>query len=111
LREYRLGVKEGALYEQGNKNDHSGTVFSLQHGTVSAVKRVKFVSDRISLLLRGHWCNIIVLNVPVPCEEKTDDSMEWYQCCRLKPATQIPLEPNHTETPTHIEPRTTRPMW
>ena len=30
---------------------------------------------------------------------------------RLQPATLIPLEPNHTETPTHIEPRTIRPMW
>jgi len=30
---------------------------------------------------------------------------------RLKPATRIPLQLNHTETPTHIEPRTTRPMW
>ena len=27
----------------------------------------------------------------------------WYPCCRLKP--------NYTETPTHIEPRTIRPMW
>jgi len=26
-------------------------------------------------------------------------------------ATQIPLQPNHTKTPTHIEPRTIRPMW
>jgi len=30
---------------------------------------------------------------------------------RLKPATWIPLQPNHTETPTHIEPKTIRPMW
>ena len=29
----------------------------------------------------------------------------------LQPATRIPLQPNHTETPTHIEPRTIRPMW
>ena len=29
----------------------------------------------------------------------------------LKPATRIPLQPNHTETPTYIEPRTIRPMW
>jgi len=29
----------------------------------------------------------------------------------LQPATQIPLQHNHTETPTHIEPRTIRPMW
>jgi len=21
--------------------------------------------------------------------------LEWYPCCRLKPATQIPLQPNH----------------
>jgi len=41
--------------------------------------------------------------------------LEWYPCCRLKqvvlqPATRIPLQPNHTETPTHIEPRTIRRM-
>jgi len=29
----------------------------------------------------------------------------------LQPATRIPLQPNHTETPTHIEPRTIQPMW
>jgi len=29
----------------------------------------------------------------------------------LQPATRKPLQPNHTETPTHIEPRTIRPMW
>jgi len=29
----------------------------------------------------------------------------------LQPATRIPLRPNHTETPTHIKPRTIRPMW
>jgi len=32
-------------------------------------------------------------------------------CCKLQPATRIPLQPNHTETPTHIEPRTIRPIW
>ena len=29
----------------------------------------------------------------------------------IKPAKRIPLQPNHTETPSHIEPRTIRPMW
>jgi len=24
--------------------------------------------------------------------------LEWYPCCRLQPATRIPLQPNHTET-------------
>jgi hypothetical protein len=35
---------------------------------------VKFVSDRMSyIILRGRWCNIIVLNVHAPCEDKGDD--------------------------------------
>jgi hypothetical protein len=25
------------------------------------------------MILRGHWCNIIVLNVHAPCEDKNDD--------------------------------------
>jgi hypothetical protein len=25
------------------------------------------------IILRGHWCNIIVLNVHTPCEDKSDD--------------------------------------
>jgi hypothetical protein len=36
---------------------------------------------------------------------------EWYPCCRLQPATQTPPQPDHTETPTHMDPRTIRPMW
>jgi len=33
----------------------------------------------------------------------------WYPCGRLKPATRIPHQPSHTETPTHIETRTHNP--
>ena len=41
----------------------------------SAVKRVEFVSDRVSYkVLRGRWFNIIVLNVHAPSEEKSDES-------------------------------------
>jgi hypothetical protein len=37
------------------------------------VRRVKFVNNRMSyIILTGHWCNIM-LNVHVPCEEKSDD--------------------------------------
>ena len=33
--------------------------------------------------------------------------LEWYPCCRLlQPATRIPLQTSHTETPTHMETRT-----
>jgi hypothetical protein len=36
----------------------------------SAVKRVKSVSDRMSyIILRGHWCHVIVLNIHAPREE------------------------------------------
>jgi hypothetical protein len=34
---------------------------------ISAVKRVEFVSDKVShIILRGRWCHIIVLNVHAP---------------------------------------------
>jgi len=46
---------------------------------VSAVKRVEFVRDRMSyIVLRGRQCNIIVLNVYVPSEEKSDDSNDSF---------------------------------
>jgi hypothetical protein len=41
---------------------------------MSAVRRVEFVSDRMSyIILRGRWCYIIVLNVHAPTEHKSDD--------------------------------------
>jgi hypothetical protein len=41
---------------------------------ISVVRRVEFVSDRMPyIILRGHWCNIVVLNVHVPCEDKNND--------------------------------------
>ena len=46
---------------------------------MSAVKRVEFVSDWVScIVLRGHWCNIIVLNVHAPSEGKNDDSKDSF---------------------------------
>jgi hypothetical protein len=40
---------------------------------ISAVRVVEFVIDRIlHIILRGHWCNIIVVNVHAPCEDTSD---------------------------------------
>jgi predicted nucleotidyltransferase len=48
--------------------------FFVHKRIISAVKRVEFVSDRMSyIILRGLWCHIIVLNVHARTEEKTDD--------------------------------------
>jgi hypothetical protein len=46
----------------------------VQKPSITAVKRVEFVSDRMSyILLRGRWCHIIVLNVHAPTEDKIGD--------------------------------------
>ena len=56
-----------------------GTLFFVHRRTVSAVKRVEFVSDRVSyIFLSGRWCSIFVLNVPAPGEEKSDDSKDSF---------------------------------
>ena len=84
-----MGVKEVRWYKGGrvrvgdynffcgerNKNYKLGTRYVVHHRIISAVKRVEFVIDRMSyIVLRGCWCNIIVLNVPAPSEEKSDNS-------------------------------------
>jgi hypothetical protein len=47
--------------------------FFVHERILSAVKSIEFASDRISnIMLRGHWCHIIVLNVHVPTEDKTE---------------------------------------
>jgi len=32
----------------------------------------------MSIVLRGRWCNIIVLNVHAPSEDKSDDSKDRF---------------------------------
>ena len=49
------------------------------HRIVSKDKRAEFVSDRMSyIVLRGRWCNIIVLNVHAPSGEKSDSSKDGF---------------------------------
>ena len=51
--------------------------FFVHHRILSAFKRVEFASDRVSyVVLRGRWCNIIVLNEHAPNKEKSDDSKD-----------------------------------
>jgi hypothetical protein len=46
---------------------------------ISPVRRVGFVSDGMSyIILRGHWSNIIVVNVHTPCEDMSDDIQDSF---------------------------------
>jgi hypothetical protein len=58
-----------SFYGQGNGDHQLGTGFFVHKRIVSVVRTVEFISDRMSyIILRGRWCNIIVLNVHAPCE-------------------------------------------
>jgi len=54
-------------------------VFFVHRRVGSAVKRGEFVSDGLSyIVLRGHWHNIVAVNVHAPSEEKSDESKDSF---------------------------------
>jgi hypothetical protein len=64
----RRGTEPAGEYTflYGKVND-LGTCFFLHKRIISSVKRIELVTDWIShIILRGCWCDIIVLNVHAP---------------------------------------------
>jgi hypothetical protein len=59
------------VYGKGNENRKLGTRFVVHRRRITAVKKVKFVSDRMSyIMLKGRWSKTVVLNVHARTEEK-----------------------------------------
>jgi exonuclease III len=62
------------FYGQVNGDHQLGTGFFVRKRIISVVRRVEFISDRMSyVILTGRWCYIIVSNVHATCEDKGED--------------------------------------
>jgi hypothetical protein len=77
----RRGCKSQGVYfflwQRAGKSS-IGNSFFVHQRIVSAIKRVEFVSDRMSyIVLRGRWCNI-VLNAHAPTGEKGDNPKDSF---------------------------------
>jgi hypothetical protein len=68
------------LRKRKRKASVMSSFFLVHHSTVSAVKKVEFISDRKPyIVLKGRWYNIIVLNVHEYVRSKNTFHYEFEQ--------------------------------
>jgi hypothetical protein len=64
-------------YRKGIEKHELGTGFLCIRESYFPCKTVEFVIDRMSyIILRGHWCHIIVSKIHAPTEDKIDDGKD-----------------------------------
>jgi exonuclease III len=67
------------FYGKGNENHGLGTGFFVGKKNVPAVMRVVSVSSRMSYIIqRGCWCDMIILKVHAPTEDKIHDMKDRF---------------------------------
>jgi hypothetical protein len=76
----KISKKKYIFYGKGNTNCELGTVFFVQKRMLSAVKRVEFVSDRMSyIILRGCWCHIFLPKLMFKQHKIEDVKVSFYK--------------------------------
>jgi hypothetical protein len=67
------------MYGKRNETHELGTGISVHKIIISAFKRTKFVSDKMSyIILRGRWFHIILLNIHALTEDINNDSKDIF---------------------------------
>jgi len=81
--DFRHRKKRGLyfFYVKGKEQHQFRTGFSVHHRIIPSVKRIEFVSNKMSnilVVLRGRWCNITVLNIYALSKDESDDSEDSF---------------------------------
>jgi hypothetical protein len=67
------------LYKEGNEDHQLGTGFLAHKRIIIAVRRAEILTGwTFCIIISSHWCNIILLTVHAPCEDKSDEAKDSF---------------------------------